>query len=282
MPFSISIDDARRDFPQYEFVEALTPSEFKAAFHVKDASGSDLCLKIINPSSELSRVKREIVALQQLSHPNLARLVEYTYSSKQGHQTHFLVEEYVGGSDLSEKLGVPWQSRTACVFFLQLFAGLSELKRKQLVHRDLKPNNIRVRLDGSPVIVDFGLVRHLGLPDLTQTADGAAIGTPRYFAPEQCKGTKHDIDHRTDLFAAGVLMYETLTAQHPFYHANMTIQELYDSICEAEDWRANSTLGSLPMGWQLLIERLLSKERADRPFDADQVCHVLGRIGGGV
>ena len=280
MPFTVSVDQARQDFPDYTFVSALTPSEFKAAFHVTDNYGNHLCLKIINPASEVSRVKREILALQGLTHPNLAKLIEYTYSSKQGQQTHFMVEEFVEGNDLSARLGTPWPLDDVLYFFRLLYQGLDELRRKGLVHRDLKPNNIRVRPDGSPVIIDFGLVRHLGLPDLTQTVDGAAIGTPRYFAPEQCRGNKYDIDHRTDLFASGVLLFEALTAEHPFHQAQMTIQELYDAICNEEGWKNNATWGNLSDQWKLLTGRLLAKERSGRPFDAEQVLRMLDKVAG--
>ena len=88
-------------------------------------------------------------------------------------------------------------------FFASLCDGLAALKAKGIVHRDIKPQNIRVRSNGDPVIIDFGLARHLGLPDLTKTIQGARLGTPAYFAPEQFDGNRHDIDHRTDLFAVG-------------------------------------------------------------------------------
>src|ERR1019366_6588709 len=107
-------------------------------------------------------------------------------------------------------------------FFAALCDGLSALKQEGIVHRDIKPENIRVKPSGAPVIIDFGLARHLSLPDLTQTVEGAAIGTPLYFAPEQFDGTKHDIDHRTDLFALGILLFEALTGEHPFYRPSMT------------------------------------------------------------
>ena len=218
MTFTLTLQDAQAQFPDYTFVKALTPSAQKAAFHVRDHDENDLCLKIVAPTYERDRLEREILAMQMVDHPNVVRLYEYTFSSKPGQQRHFIVEEFVDGSDLTDKMrpGQPWVLQEAVQFFAKLCDGLAALREKGIVHRDIKPQNVRVRPDGAPVIIDFGLARHLGLPDLTQTLQGARIGTPVYFAPEQFDGNKHDIDHRTDLFAVGILLYEATTGEQPF------------------------------------------------------------------
>lgn len=189
--FTIPLAHAAAMFPEYTFVRALTPSAQKAAFHVRDRHGHDLCLKIISPDYERDRLDREIQALQSLDHPNVVKLIEYTFSSKPGQQRHYLIEEFISGRDLKEILlpGRPWTLGNAGTFFAAVCDGLSALKNKEIVHRDIKPENIRVRPDGTPVLIDFGLARHLNLPDLTLTVLGAAIGTPLYFAPEQFDGT---------------------------------------------------------------------------------------------
>ncbi len=236
MPYTVDIETAIAMFPEYTFVGPLTPSEQKAAFHVKTANGADLCLKLIGPHYERDRLDREIQALQSIDNPNIVKLVEYTFSSKPGDLRHYIVEEFIEGQDLQDILltGKVWPIKEAAEFFSRVCDGLTALREKEIVHRDLKPANIRVRPDGSPVIIDFGLARHLALPDLTQTAAGAGIGTPRYFAPEQFEGTKHDIDHRTDLFALGTMMYEALTGESPFYSDSMTTRaQLQQAVCQS-------------------------------------------------
>jgi serine/threonine-protein kinase len=280
MPFSVPIEQASAEFPEYVFFAALTPSEQKAAFHVRDATGRDLCLKIVSPRYDIDRLNRELHALQQISHPNVVRLEEYTYTSKPSGLRHYMVEEFIPGSDLSDKLsGGPTMERAKVAdLFAQLCDGLAALEAVKVVHRDLKPQNIRVRPDATPVIIDFGVARHLTLPDLTLTQDGAQIGTPTYFAPEQFEGTKRDIDHRTDLFAVGVMLYEALVEKHPFYGAGMSWAELQYAICEGTAHLTEPGFQHLPSKWQMLASRLLSKDRAQRPNNASQVAAILRRI----
>ncbi len=283
MPFVVDIKDAQRMFPDYAFILPLTPSEQKAAFHVKDKAGNDLCLKLISPNYERDRLDREIQALQTINHPNVVRLVEYTFSSKPSQQRHYMIEEFIEGQDLQVTLipGKPWAVMAVAEFFSALCDGLYAMKEKGIVHRDIKPANIRVRPNGSPAIIDFGLARHLTLPDLTQTAYGAGIGTPRYFAPEQFEGTKHDIDHRTDLFATGILLYEALTGESPFYSPQMTtIGQLRQAVCDSTVHLTKPTFQALDEKWRILLTRLLEKERAKRPSDARQVGTILKKLGG--
>lgn len=280
MPVIVSLADAQAMYPEYTFIAALTPSAQKAAFHVCDSSGADLCLKIIGPNYEIDRLQREVQALQALSHPNIAQFREYEFSSRQGQQRHHLMEEFIEGSDLSARLviGQKWTSAEGSSCFAALCDGLAELLNMNIVHRDLKPSNIRVRPDGSPVIIDFGLARHLDLSDLTDTSDGAAIGTPNYFAPEQFQGTKHDIDHRTDLFALGIIIYHAMTGQHPFWQSGMTRQQLRDAVCSSIDYLSEADYTSLSPQWRLIIARLLEKERVRRPQSAAQVAAILRKL----
>jgi len=280
MPFVVPLQQAQDDYPEYTFVQALTPSEQKAAFHVRDAGGQDLCLKIISPDYSMDRLTREILALQTISHPNVAAFKEYTFSTREGKQLHHLVEEFIPGDDLAAHLlpGKTWTRNRAATFFAAISDGLDALRQQSIVHRDLKPSNIRVRENGSPVIIDLGLARHLSLADITRTSDGAAIGTPLYFAPEQFQGTKHDIDHRTDLFAMGIMTYQALLGRHPFWRPNLAIP-LKDVVCDSDDHLSVSDFCMLPCQWQLVLGKLLAKERANRPSNAGQVATVLRRIG---
>lgn len=280
MPFTVPITTAQSDFPDYTFIATLTPSEQKAAFHVKNKQGEDLCLKIIAPNYDIDRLQREIRALQSINHPNVVGLKEYTFSSTKTRQRHYMIEEFIEGRDLTDLLNKLWTRSEASNFFAPLCEGLDALQKANIVHRDMKPSNIRVRPDGSPVIIDFGLARHLDMVAITKTSEGAAIGTPLYFAPEQFTGTKHDIDHRTDLFAIGVLLFQVLVGRHPFWVPRMTIQQLSDAVCKSDDYLKVSEFDALPKQWKLLVGRLLEKERAKRPQNAAQVAGILRKLGG--
>jgi serine/threonine-protein kinase len=282
MPFIVSIDDAQSQYPNYNFIKALPPSEQKAAFHVQDSDGNDLCLKIISPNYSMQRLQREIHALQSLHHPNVVGLKEYTFSSREAHTRHYLIEEFVPGYDLMELLleGNVWNYQKTIPFFMQLFDGLEALRIANLVHRDLKPSNIRVKSNSIPVIIDFGVARHLDKTDITLTEQGAALGTPAYFAPEQFKGTKYDIDHRTDLFAAGIILYQALTGFHPFYRSGMNYNELSASICDSTDYLIFQPFTNLPRDFQLIVGRLLEKDRVRRPQSAAQVRMIFQKIEG--
>lgn len=280
MPFLVPIAAAQADFPDYTFIATLTPSEQKAAFHVKNKQGEDLCLKIIAPNYDIDRLQREIRALQSVNHPNVVGLKEYTFSSTRTRQRHYMIEEFVEGNDLTDLLNNQWSRPEVTNFFAPLCEGLAVLQKANIVHRDLKPSNIRVRPDRSPVIIDFGLARHLDMVAITKTSEGAAIGTPLYFAPEQFTGTKHDIDHRTDLFALGVLLFQALVGRHPFWTPRMTIQQLNEAVCKLNDFLKISEFDALPKPWKLLVRRLLERERAKRPQNAAQVADILRKLGG--
>ena len=137
-------------------------------------------LRLINHSNGCSH---EVLAMQTMDHTNVAKVIEYEYSAREGQTRHFLVEKYVDGSDLSEHLegAGPWTVEKIKSVFVPLFEGLTALGQNNIVHRDLKPSNVRITPSGVPVIIDFGLARLLDMESLTATVEGAMIGHAALF-----------------------------------------------------------------------------------------------------
>lgn len=277
MTYIYPIEQARREYPEFTIISALTPSAQKAAFHVK-RNGEDLCLKIVAPNYQIVRLERELIALEGLSHPNIVKLIGYHNSTVEGIRKHYILEEYIDGTDLRAYLGNPWPRDRISKVFSSLCNGLSELSKHNIVHRDLKPSNIRINSQEIPIIIDFGVARLLDMESLTDTPQGAALGTPPYFAPEQFIGQRHDIDHRTDLFALGILMHQAATGKHPFAQEGMTRTQLQEAVCTSEDYKSLPEFTTLPARWQQIINRLLSKLKIDRPYNASQVEKILGDL----
>lgn len=283
MPFVVPIEDARARFPEYEFVASLTPSEQKSAFQVR-RDGKEYCLKIISPNYGMDRVQREVLAMQRVIHPNVVRIIDYEFRATAGEEKHYIVEEFVAGSDLTDCLSDnnPWTVNRITRIFGGLCDGLEKLRQINIVHRDIKPSNIRLRLTEEPVIIDFGLARHLDMASLTNTNDGAQIGTPIYFAPEQFTGTKRDIDHRTDLYALGILLYEAAVGFHPYMTAAITTRDqLNEAVCESDSYAHREEFEMLPKGLKTIIGRLLAKDKARRPASAGLVSSLLSKIAVG-
>jgi len=136
--------------------------------------------------------------------------------------------------DLSDKLAGVFKKRTyvetVCRLVLQVSDALDYAHEARVIHRDVKPSNILIRVDGTAVLTDFGLAREEGLPSLTVTGEFA--GTPHYVSPEQAipKGKKSD--HRSDIYSLGVTLYELLTLRRPF--EGKTSQEIFGKIVSRE------------------------------------------------
>ena len=121
--------------------------------------------------------------------------------------------EFFEGGDLNKRLaGKAVPPAEALRFFRELMFALGDIHEKGILHRDLKPQNLMFRRDGSLAIVDFGIAKHIDAAD--RTGQGEILGTPRYMSPEQVQGRALDL--RTDIYSAGVLLYQMLTGEHLF------------------------------------------------------------------
>jgi serine/threonine protein kinase len=194
----------------------LGAGAFKETFHVTDTSGNQFALKIVDPDKlHRERLKREISA-NTLCRSNFVATLYQSGSIKCFDQEWFyVVEEYLDGGTLTERL--PISVEFSKNLMLCLLEAIKCLKDNNLVHRDIKPDNIMFRHGSvAPVLVDFGLVRDLDSSSLTQSWAMMGPGTPFFASPEQLNNEKFLITWLSDQFSLAVVIAVSLTDCHPF------------------------------------------------------------------
>lgn len=230
----------------------------------------------------LERFRREARAVAGLSHPAIVQVFDVV-STDSG---DCLVMEYVEGPSLAELLADgPLDLDQALRLGMEIAQGLAEAHTRGFVHRDLKPENVRLSAAGHAKILDFGLVHRLwhNQPSLqvqdsnyarTLTEAGALVGTVHAMSPEQASG--RPVDHRSDLFALGSLLYHMLSGRAAFQGTN-----LLDTLCRITS-EAPTPLAQLqpllPTDLLELVETLLAKDPLKRPANACLVANTLERL----
>jgi DNA-binding response OmpR family regulator len=220
--------------------------------------------EIVLNKKALERFMEEYAMVERIQSPHVARI--YGHGNYQNHA--YLVMEFFEGGDLMKRLGgkaVPPQE--ALRFFRELMFALGDIHEKGILHRDLKPQNLMFRRDGSLAIVDFGIAKNIAAAD--RTGEGEVLGTPRYMSPEQVQGRALDL--RTDIYSAGVLLYQMLTGEHLF--DGQTAMEVAMHHLNTEPPPLPEHLSQ----YQRLVEKLVEKDREARFRNADEVIGFLSR-----
>lgn len=223
-----------------------------------------VALKIL-PSEFISndeRVKRfelEARAISALNHPGIVTI--YDVGNYEG--VNYIATEYVEGRTLRELMGGNFKIRNIVLNSIQICDALAAAHAQGIIHRDIKPENIMIRNDGYAKILDFGLAKltdpgHQTIKDLAATTKGVIIGTPAYMSPAQV--TDDRVDHRTDLWSCGVVLYEFLTGKNPFKGANK--QETFQAILSKEPEPCSSLNPDVPIELDRIIAKLLEKNPA--------------------
>src|SRR5262245_57569356 len=234
-----------------------------------------VAIKVLAPQlaasgSARQRFVREARAAAAVTHDNVIAL----HAVEDQGPVPYLVMQLIHGSTLQEKLDRtgPLQPKEVLRIGLQIADGLAAAHRHGLVHRDIKPANILLENGIERVkITDFGLARAADDASLTQS--GIVAGTPAYMSPEQAGGGK--VDHRSDLFSLGSLLY-ALCAGHPPFRAETTMAVL-KRVCEETPRPLCESNPEIPDWLGAIIARLHAKDPAGRFQTAAEVAEVLGR-----
>jgi eukaryotic-like serine/threonine-protein kinase len=266
----------------YRIAEKIGAGGMGEVYRARDQHlARDVAIKVLPPGtltdeSARKHFHKEALILSQLNHPNVATI--YDFDTQQG--VDFLVMEYIPGITLSEEVAAaPLPEKEVLRLGVQLAEGLAAAHDHGVVHRDLKPGNLRVTSDGRLKILDFGLAR-LRLPvtasatteSLSETQ--AVAGTLPYMAPEQLLGEK--IDARTDLHAAGLVLYEMATGRYPF--AEEERSQLIGAILHKPPRPPAALNPKLSPELERIIGKCLEKEPENRYQLAKELAIDLRRL----
>jgi len=260
---------------KYDVVEVLGKGGMGIVYKATDSRiGRLVAIKMMtggfaeNPDL-LKRFYREAQSTGMLQHPNI--VIVYDLGDQDGNP--YLVMEYLEGEPLDKMIATKRELSMVekLGFIIQCCTGLNYAHQRGIVHRDIKPANLMVLKNGDCKIVDFGIAR-VGDNSLTRT--GQVVGTITYMSPEQINAQV--VDGRTDIFSAGVMLYELLTGVLPF-DGKDTASTLLKIIHEPPPPLKNY-LDNYPPDLEDVIKKALAKDREERYATAEDFAFDLGRV----
>ncbi|HYR98246.1 MAG TPA: serine/threonine-protein kinase, partial [Gemmatimonadales bacterium] len=215
------------------------------------------------------RFMREARAAGALQHPNIVTVYDLGESDEQ----LFIAMELVDGRDLSSLIAVsePLALERKLDIVIEVLQGLSYAHERGVIHRDVKPSNVRIASDGTVKIMDFGIAR---LQSADVTGSGAIVGTPTYMAPEQI--TNGAITPATDVFAVGCLLYELLGYHKPF--EGETVHGVLYQVLTTDPKPLRTMAPSIPAALERVVGKALNKVPEERYETARQMQSALFSI----
>jgi tetratricopeptide (TPR) repeat protein len=263
---------------RYEVLGALGCGGMGEVYRVLDREiGEEVALKLLRAEITLDprlveRFRNELKFARRITHPNVCRV--YHFGEHAG--AYYITMELVAGEDLTSLLrrSGPLEATKVVAIARQVCAGLAEAHRHEVVHRDLKPQNVMIDRQGRVRVMDFGIARHLGTAGMTET--GMIVGTPEYMAPEQIDGT--GLDARSDVYAVGVMLFEMTTGRPPFEGPTPLAVAVQHQTAAPPDPRALNAV--IPDALAQLILTCLAKDRRERFQSVVELLAALDRVEG--
>ncbi|HEY9121338.1 MAG TPA: serine/threonine-protein kinase [Marinobacter sp.] len=239
----------------------------------QESFGRKVAIKVLLPqyaeNQEFAeRFLREAKTVASLTHPNIVSV--YDFGQTAG--TYYMVMEHLPGGDLKDRINAGMQEDEALEVLAQLALALHLAHEKGFVHRDVKPENVMFREDGTAVLTDFGIARlQSGANQVTMV--GQVLGTPKYMSPEQVQARQ--LDGRADIYSLGIMFYEMLAKRVPYEHADFTTL----AVMHCKD-----PIPPLPgrfRRFQRLFERMVEKEPEKRFASAQELAQVIRDVMSG-
>jgi serine/threonine-protein kinase len=262
---------------RYRVIRPIGKGGFGAVYLVEDSAiGEEVVIKILNPhlsfdDSALKRFIRELKLSRKITHSNVIRIHEFVNLTG----AYAVSMEYFPSKDLAELIAESGALDASRVLGIasQICTGLEAAHRVNVIHRDMKPANVLVGKNDSVKIVDFGLAAAQQQVESRLTKSGYLVGTPEYMAPEQISGEK--TDHRVDIYALGIVMFEMFTGVKPF--TDETAVKVFFKHLEGVTVPMRNLVPELPTGVEKLVAKAMAKEAKDRPVDVTELKDLIDR-----
>jgi hypothetical protein len=277
---------ADRVIGHYRVIEQIGSGAMGEVFRARDERlGRDVALKLIRPASSanpdhLRRFELEARAAAALNHPNIVAI--YDVGVHEG--SPYIVCELLEGTTLRKRLAEDaLPVRLAVDYALQIVQGLIAAHDHRIVHRDLKPENLFVTSDARVKILDFGVAKLQSAPEdearpveelTTVTRSGSVVGTVAYMAPEQLRGKA--VDHRSDIFSVGAILYEMLTGRRAF--RGETEVDTMTAVLLENPPEINLEQASVPVSFRQIVSHCLEKEPEKRFQSARDLAFALDTL----
>ncbi|MCC6466363.1 MAG: serine/threonine protein kinase [Planctomycetes bacterium] len=220
----------------------------------------------------VARFSREIENVARVSHPNVVRV--YEAGQMEGHP--FFTMEFIEGDDAETMIKAgPLGPDQAAGIMEAVARGVAQAHAEGIVHRDIKPGNIIVRRDGTPVLTDFGLAQDLSQSaQLTRT--GVSMGTPAYMSPEQARGQRERVGKKSDVYSLGATLFTLLTAKRPVEGESAYELMLHVAESESPKW-PRQALEDVPQDLRAIVEMAMQNDSARRYESAIALAEDLER-----
>ena len=261
---------------RFEIQEEIGTGGMGTVYRVIDRKINEaMALKVLKPeivpdTTVIERFKNELKLARKVSHKNVCRL--YDLHEEAG--TLFITMEYVPGESLGALIRREGRlsAAQATSLGIQIVEGLAQAHNLAVIHRDLKPHNIMIEPAGTVRIMDFGIARHLGGPELT--AAGIMVGTPSYMSPEQASG--ESVDERTDIYSLGAILYEMVIGRPPFEgESGLAVALKHKTELPRRPRELNA---DVPEAFDRLVMKCLAKKKEDRYQSAEELLAELVRL----